>query len=164
MEYHSNRTDAVPDVPRLHFEHIEAVLACCVEPLADGVARELRVELLGPGAAIGIDASDWAGRFEQYVSGIRPYHDLHCHVEGHDPRHAAWPASARHVEMSSGRGLGAVGCESSLIFGGQWRLLPGAERLRRVPYQDRAAGPPLALPIGIFLDLLGGPGTGLLTA
>src|SRR6516164_4107172 len=144
-----------PHVPRLHFEHVEAALARRVEPLADGVAGELWVEHLGPAAAVGIDAPDRARGFEQDVSDIRLDHDLHRHVERHDPRHAAWPAGARVVEMSSCSRLGEIGFENGLIFRGQRRLLTGAERFRRIPHEHWAAGPPLALPIGIFLDLLG---------
>src|SRR6266478_5201850 len=72
-----------PHIAGLDFERVVGAVAIGVEPLADGIAGELRVEFLGPVASVSIDAPDRAHGFDQHICDVRLDHDFHRHIEGH---------------------------------------------------------------------------------
>ena len=142
-------------VAGFHLERVVRAVAVGVEPLANGIARELRIRFLGPIAPVGKDASDRAHGLQQHVGGLGPDHDFHRLVEDHHPRHADRPASALDVENCAGFAFGEIRLEHLLVFGRERRLLAETARLGRIPHPHRTAALPQPLPIGILLGVLG---------
>src|SRR5262245_30225892 len=117
----------------LDHEHVVAAVAVLVDPLADGVAGEGRLEVLGPGASVGIDPARHVA-FEQDVRGVRQDDDFHREDDAHHPRHANRETGISHVvAVSACRLVRQAGLENGLIFGGQGGLLPAPQRFARVP-------------------------------
>src|SRR5258708_22522886 len=72
----------------LDLERIEVSVPGGVEPLADGIADQRRLDLLGPVAAVGVDAPRVLDPVDQHISSLRRDDELDRLERIHDERHA----------------------------------------------------------------------------
>ena len=146
----------VLEAARLDQQRIVAAVAVLIDPLADRVAREHRVRrhVLGPVAAVGMDAAIVVDVLNQDVRGVRRDDDFHRRIGVHDAWHAGRQAPVGRINaLSALRLIGEVPLIDGLIFSRQRGFLQPAGRLGRVVAADaaRAVGAhPLALQVGIF--------------
>src|SRR5215468_6260985 len=64
------------EVARFDFQHVEATVAILVDPLADRIAEEIRLLVLGPLTTVGVNAAR-GGIVGQDVGGVRRDDDFH---------------------------------------------------------------------------------------
>jgi hypothetical protein len=117
----------------LDLQRVVLVVVIDIDPSADGMAEECRLDLLRPVAAVGENAPRHrVGK--QHVGGGRRDDDLHVEHHGHDPRHRErHTARRRVVALSAGFYVGKARLEDRLVFGRERRLLRAAERLGLIP-------------------------------
>src|ERR1700681_2472742 len=114
----------------LDFKRIEAAAAVLVEPSADRIADRGTRKWRGPGAAIGIDATNLAQPFEDDVGGLRHDDEVDRYIRDHDPRHAVRRAAiTRVIALAPGGYIRKAGLQYRLKLRLQGNFLPHALRL-----------------------------------
>src|SRR5262249_9448302 len=91
------------EAARLDLEHAEAAVRALLEPLADRIAQEARLDLGGPGASIRKDAARLVVVAED-VSGLRRDDDLHRIDADHHARQAVRYAKCGRVAAEAAGG------------------------------------------------------------
>src|SRR6266700_2619066 len=138
------------DVAGLDLEHIEPAVAVLVDPFADRITHELRLEVLRPGAPVRIDATKHAEELDHHIGGFGRDHDLYRLNHDHRRRHAGRDARVGRVVALPALGLvRKVLLENSLVFRRQRRLLAASRRLGGIVLA-RTDPDPLALKVGIL--------------
>src|SRR5262249_11383432 len=108
------RTRAL-EAARLDFKHVIAPVAVLVDPSADGIAGERRLELLRPGPPVSIDAAR-ISVVRQDVGRVRHDDNFHREDDAHHARHAGRDAFAEWVRtLSAGALIGETGFIAGLI-------------------------------------------------
>jgi hypothetical protein len=124
-------------VSRLDLEHIEAAVVVLVDPFADGIAHEARLDLLRPIAPVRVNAAMGVVRvIDQDIGDLRQHHDFHRAIERHHGRHARRQAfDARQPIALVALGLFGEAClQNLLVFDRERRPLsrsPGLGRVER---------------------------------
>src|SRR5262249_25896610 len=81
------------EAARLGFEHVVLSVALAVDPLADRIAGEARLDLPGPGAPVGVDVPELVHVDHAHVGARGRDDDLHRLVADHHLRHAGGHAT-----------------------------------------------------------------------
>ncbi len=113
------------------FEDIETSIPVVIDPFADAVAGEGRLNDLGPLASVCENSSmTLVNMIDQDVGGgLRQHGDLHRFIGLHHHRHAGREAGRRHhITQSAGGAVDEDALERSLVFGRKGRLLSSARR------------------------------------
>ena len=115
---------------RLDLEHVISALAVAIDPLADRISGEGRINLIRPGTPIGKNATKVVDVLHQDVGGARRNDELRSPIIVHDARHA-WRDTdgSRILARAPRRLVGQTRLPNCLIFPCQWRLLTATRRL-----------------------------------
>src|SRR5712671_146888 len=157
--------DAWPlEAARLGFEHVIGAVAVLVDPPSDRIARIAWLDLLGPVAAVGENATRLGA--DQNIGGVRgddEFQGSECHHMRHAGVHAA--GAVKIVALTAGglvrnavlENLLIFRCERGLLSASPWlglierRLPPRRAETGRGNHRDRGDIPlPRALPLGVF--------------
>ncbi len=76
------------EAARLDLEAIVPAAAVRIDPRADGITQEARLDVRGPVAPVGEDATIVVDVLDQDVGRVRRDHELHLAIAVGDPRHA----------------------------------------------------------------------------
>ena len=90
---------------RLDLERVEAAVAVGVDPAADRIADEGRLDRLRPFAPVGEDAAGIVDVLDQEIGHLRRDEDLDRREGRHDPRHAGREAGVGRVGALPAGGL-----------------------------------------------------------
>src|SRR4030095_6203424 len=128
----------------LHLQHVVAAISVLIDPFADGIAGEGRLDLLRPGPPVGIDAAR-IGVVGEDVGRVRHDDDFHREDDAHHARHAGRDAFAKRIRaLPAGALVGEISFITGLIFRRERRLLCGPYALALIPL-DADAGRPAPL-------------------
>src|SRR5262249_20887480 len=115
---------------RLDFEQIEAAVAVGIQPLADGISEEARLQVRGPIASIGEDSTIIVDVSHQNVGRSRCDDEFHLAVSIGGARHARRKArKGRGVALSAFTLFFQASLEDGLVLRRQRRLLSETRRL-----------------------------------
>ncbi len=129
-------------------QHVVDAVAVLVVPLADRVAVELGQDVLGPSAAVGVDAPDLALPVGIDVRDLRRDDDLHRKRHRHDARHAGRQTGRRRIAGQDALlALREILLANGLVLGRQ-RRRAGLLVALGLPVQAADARP-LAAPVGV---------------
>ena len=105
----------------LDLEHVVMTSAALVDPFADGIAREGRLDLGRPVASVGINSAIVVDVIDQDIGDVGRDDDLHRFIDVHHARHARSEAVVSRVIALFAFGLrGHVGLVNSPVFRRQW--------------------------------------------
>src|SRR6266566_1754045 len=138
-------------------QHVIAAVIVLIDPLADRIANQRRLDFFRPLAAVGVDAAGVFDPIDQHIGGFWRDDELNGLEAVCDERHPEAEAGcAAPIEEATLFLRFEVGFEDCLVFGRQGRLLPLAPWLGRVegglPAESTNAedASPLPLPVGVF--------------
>src|SRR3984893_509138 len=124
------------EVAGFGFEDVEAAISVLIDPFADGIAGEGRLNRFGPLAPVGENSSmTFVNMINQDVGGLRQHGDLHWFIGLHHQRHAGCEAGRRyHIAESADGTVDEGALEFGPVLGCQWGLLSAARRLARIEW------------------------------
>src|SRR5215813_417339 len=138
-------------------QHVITTALFLVDPLADRIAHERRLDLFGPVATVGVNAAGMLHPIDQHVGGFRRDDELNRLEAVGDERHPeAKAVGAAPIEEATLLLRFEVGLEDGLVFGRERRLLAFAPWLGRVegglpPKSTNAEDTsPLPLPVWVL--------------
>src|SRR5262249_16449356 len=97
------------EVASLDHQHVVTSVPVLIHPMADGIARECRLDILadvlGPVASVGKDSTRVLDVLHQEMGGMRRHDDFHRLIHVHHPGHAGRKTSKRWVSALSAGSL-----------------------------------------------------------
>src|SRR6266849_3781624 len=112
------------------FEYIVTSIPVLIDPFANAIAGEGRLNDLGPLASVCENSSmTLVNMIDQDIGGFRQHSDLHRFIGLHHHRYAGREAGrGHHIAQSAAGAVGEGALECSLVFGREGRLLSSARR------------------------------------
>ncbi len=146
-----------PLKPRVSTSSTVAAVAVFIDPSADGITLEGRLDHLRPIAAVGEDAAQRVVVGDQDVGRVRRDDEFERPERDHHERHAGGNAAGvvDGGALPAGILIGKARLEDLLIFRRERRLLPPSPRLglverRLSPHARNCEAIPLTVQVGIF--------------